>query len=87
MRVIIENILLFLLPTVVYVVFVMASRRNSPSAGQVLDEAPILWLIAAGAGVVLAVLLAFGSNSGGRPGQGYAPPVLKDGGVQPGQIK
>ena len=84
-RVVIENIVLFLLPTVVYLIYV-ATTRSDTNKG-LFDEAPLLWLMIAGTVLVLVVLTAFGSNTGGLPGQHYEPPSLKDGHIEPGRIK
>jgi hypothetical protein len=85
-RVVIENILLFLLPTGIYLGYVLLTR-GVPAKGSLLDEAPLIWLFAAGALLVVLVLIAFGSTSGGRPGQHYEPPSLKDGHIEPGRIR
>jgi hypothetical protein len=85
-RIVIENILLFLLPTVLYVGYVLLTR-GVPTKGSLLDEAPLVWLFAAGALLVVLVLVAFGSTSGGRPDQHYEPPSMKDGQIQPGRIR
>ena len=86
-RIVIENILLFLLPTVLYVAFVMVRRRGQPnqSPQQILDEAPVVWLVVAGAVLMLAGLAYFASYTGGKPGQGYQPPVYQDGKIVPGR--
>lgn len=84
-RVIVENILLFLLPTVIYVIFALWTKRDA-STGP-LDDAPLAWLMFAGTILVIVVLIAFGSTSGGKPGQAYEPPSLKDGKVEPGRIR
>lgn len=93
-RIVIENLLLFLLPTVAYIGWVLIARpetleRNASGkvmASRLLNDAPLLWLAAAGALLLVVVLVAFGSTSGGKPGQHYSPPVYKDGRIQPGQI-
>jgi Family of unknown function (DUF6111) len=85
-RIVVENILLFLLPTFVYVAYVYMTREERPGATRVLDDAPLLWLFVAGALCVIVTLVAFGSVSGGKPGQSYTPPVLKDGRIEPGHI-
>jgi hypothetical protein len=87
MRVIIENILLFLLPTAAYVAYVLLTRRTTTTAGAVLNDAPLIWLFVAGALLVVVTLTVFGSTSGGKPGQHYTPPRMKDGRIEPGQIK
>ena len=85
-RVVIENIILFLLPTVMYVAFVMIRRRgqSNGSAAQVFDDAPLLWLFALGAVLAIGALAYFGSTERGEPGQNYRPPVYRDGKVIPG---
>ena len=86
-RVVIENIVLFLLPMVIYVAYVLLTRKPGEKEG-VLDDAPFFWLMLAGTVLVLVVLVAFGSTSGGKPGQSYVPPSLsKDGKIEPGQLK
>ena len=85
-RIVAENILLFLLPTIVYVAYVYMTREEKPGAARVLDDAPLIWLFVAGAIIVLAVLVTFGSRTGGIPGQTYTPPVLKDGRIEPGHL-
>jgi len=86
-RVIIENILLFLLPTLLYVAYVMVKGRDQPqqSPRQILDDAPLIWLFTAGAIMMIIGLAYFGSHTGGKPGQGYEPPVFRDGQVIPGR--
>jgi len=86
-RVVIENLLLFLAPTVIYVAYIYLSRRGKVTPQNVLDEAPLIWLCAAGAALVVITLLTFGSTSGGKPGQTYEPPVLRDGKIVPGKLK
>jgi hypothetical protein len=85
-RIVAENILLFLLPTIVYVAYVYMTREEKPGAARVLDDAPLIWLFIAGALLVLVTLVTFGSISGGKPGQVYTPPALKDGRIEPGHL-
>jgi hypothetical protein len=94
-RVIIENILLFLLPTLAYLGWVVIARpetlertpdgRIRPTG--LLNDAPLVWLTVAGTLLLIVALVTFGSTSGGKPGQHYTPPVLKDGKIQPGHIE
>jgi hypothetical protein len=86
-RIVAENILLFLLPTIVYVAYVYMTREEKPGAMRVLDDAPLVWLFVAGAVLVVATLASFGSLTGGKPGQVYTPPVLKDGRIEPGHLQ
>jgi len=85
-RIVAENIFLFLLPTIVYVAYVYMTREEKPAALRVLDDAPLIWLFVAGAAVVIITLASFGTISGGKPGQVYTPPSFKDGRIEPGHI-
>lgn len=85
-RIVAENIFLFLLPTIIYVAYVYLTREAKPDAVHVLDDAPLIWLFVAGAALVIIVLASFGSVNGGKPGQVYTPPSLKDGRIVPGHI-
>ena len=64
-RIVAENILLFLLPTIVYVAYVYMTREEKPGAMRVLDDAPLIWLFVAGAALVVITLVSFGSVTGG----------------------
>ncbi len=85
-RIVIENILLFLMPTLVYLIFVLVTRPDSRNGTAVLDDAPLIWLFVAGASLLLVTLVFFSSTSGGKPGQSYTPPSIKDGRITPGHI-
>jgi hypothetical protein len=86
-RIVIENLLLFLAPTLLYLAFVYIKRREHTTASAVMSDAPIVWLCAAGAALVVITLVVFGSTSGGRPGQGYEPPSMHDGKIEQGHRK
>jgi hypothetical protein len=94
-RIVIENLILFLLPTVAYVGWVLIARPKTLERGpdgrikpaSILNDAPLVWLAAAGTILLIVTLIAFGNTSGGRPGQKYVPPVLKDGKIQPGYFE
>lgn len=94
-RIIVENFLLFLLPTVLYLAYrYFAGRRSERASGGQnqslqthINDAPLLWLFVTGAGLVLATLIAFGSTDSGKPGQTYYPPDVKDGKIIPGHFK
>lgn len=83
-RIILENVILFLLPTIIYVAYRLLTRKENASSARVLDDAPLLWLFFAGAALALMTLVFFSKTDGGKPGQVYVPPVLKDGKIIPG---
>jgi hypothetical protein len=103
LRLVVENILLFLLPTVFYVAYAMLRRHlddgsqhadqatgatsAGANVGNILNDAPFIWLALVGAGLVFAVLLLFGSVSPSNPNGTYEPAVYKDGKIVPGRIK
>lgn len=95
-RVVIENLLLFLTPAFLYFAYVLITggAKHGQSGGKsanastdLFDGAPYIWLFFAGTALVLLILVAFGSNSGGKPGQRYAPPTMKDGRIEPGRME
>jgi hypothetical protein len=89
-RAVIENILLFLLPTAVYFGYVILMQRSEVRDGkQIVNEAPLVWLFVAGALLVAATLVYYASiTPGGTIGQSYTPPHMgKDGRIEPGQLK
>jgi hypothetical protein len=98
-RTVFENLLLFLLPTLLYVAWVLFERSRTKtsaddddadelrSMSHVLDDAPLLWLFVSGALLVIVTLTFFGTSSGGKPGQHYEPGIFRDGKIQPGQIE
>jgi hypothetical protein len=87
-RVVLENIMLFLLPTAVYVGYVLLTRRGASSTGEVINDAPLVWLFIAGAVMVAGTLVYYATiTPGGKAGQIYIPPYMKDGHIEPGQLK
>ena len=85
-RIVIENLLLLLLPTLLYVAYIYLTAGKKGTKKMVLDDAPLIWLFLAGVGLAVSVLLIFGTFSGGKPGQSYHPPEFRDGTVVPGQL-
>lgn len=91
-RVVIENVLLFLLPSLAYLTYAWLTRPRPAEGrgdsntrfGDVVNDAPLLWLFSLGALLVVMTLIAFGHTAGGRPGEIYVPPSMKDGRIDPG---
>ena len=89
-RVVIENILLFLAPAAIYVGYVVIVRRSGQTPKQVLDDAPLIALFLSGVTLIGLTLLVFGARGSleeGRAGQAYEPPTYKDGKIVPGRIR
>lgn len=88
-RVVIENIAIFLIPTLVYAAYVvLRTQPRTEEAGerafaQIVHEAPLLWLFTAGALLVILSLIAFQSTEGGRPGMKYEAPSMQNGHIRP----
>ena len=89
MRVVIENIFLFLLPTLVFCgAKVLRSEPRRP-LGAILGEAPLVLLFVCGFVLVggLRIVVALTSESG-TPSQHYVPPRMgKDGQIEPGRME
>lgn len=88
-RIVLENIAIFLIPTLVYAAYVVLTAPQTQDSGErafarLVNEAPLLWLFTAGAILVFVSLIAFQSTDGGRPGMTYQGPVMKDGRIVPG---
>lgn len=89
-RLIIENILLFLLPTVLYVLYVMMRRssQRDNTVTRALESAPLVPLFGLGFVLMISVLAYFASRTtGGEPGQTYRPPQVVDGKITPGRFE
>lgn len=83
-RIVLENIFFFLLPTISYLVYVAFKRDDWPGLWTVLRNAPLVQLFVTGAALMIVTLVAFSSTSGHRPGEAYTPPSYEDGKLQPG---
>lgn len=83
-RIVLENIFFFLLPTIIYLVYTAFKRNDWPGLWAVLKEAPLAQLFVTGAFLMITTLIAFSSSSGHKPGEAYTPPSYHDGKVEPG---
>ena len=83
-RIVIENIFFFLLPTLGYIGWVAFKRNDWPGLSAVLSDAPLLKLFVLGAALMLVTLALFSTRSHNTPNEAYVPPVFKDGKLQPG---
>jgi hypothetical protein len=86
-RIIVENVLLFLLPTAMYIGYMLLTRTSAP-AGTIINDAPLIWLFLAGALLLAATLVYYATTTpGGSPDQVYIPPHMKNGHIEPGTLK
>jgi len=91
-RVFLLILLPVLIPSIVYVIWMVRQRRKARAEGLPLDEAPSLenapWpVLIASSGILLAIgigLFLF-IDTRGNPGETYIPPRIEDGVVVPGQ--
>jgi hypothetical protein len=86
-RVVIECLLVFLLPAALYVSFTKLRSPAGTRVVSILNQAPLVSLCLLGAGLMTAILIAFGNVGDGKPGQTYEPAIYKDGKVIPGRMK
>ncbi len=89
-RLIVENILLFLAPTVLYVIFTMIRRGSARdnTVSSALNGAPLPVLFVVGFVLMVSVLALYADKSEkGKPGQRYVPPTVVDGKLQPGHFE
>lgn len=88
-RIVIQHLLLFLLPTVMYAVYIGWARRRALAAGKAppgWQEGPWFWLIVSGGGLVIASLVALALFSGAGPEAVYEPAILEGGKIVPGRV-
>ncbi len=88
-RIILQNIILFLLPTLIYLLVIVIRLRPQSlrEIDQLFARGPFVWLFGAGLALMIGGLAYFNTHTGGKPGEAYQPPVYKDGKVIPGQRK
>lgn len=84
-RIVIENVFLFLLPTLLYVTWVAFEKNHWPGLWAVVRQAPLVKLFAAGTVLMLTTLALFSSREGNKPGDAYRPQIFKDGQIERGQ--
>lgn len=86
-RIFLQAVLPFLLPTLVFVLWVILSQRHDheKSAIERIAGGPWFWLVLAGF-VLFAVGLGFLATEGEPPGGTYVPPYMENGQIVPGRI-
>ncbi len=84
LRIVLINILLFVLPFLIYAAFMIWVKGVAPSA--VTRTAPILLLLLAGFVCLFVGIAALVEFSGGERDGMYRPPVIQDGVIQDGVV-
>lgn len=84
-RIVIENIFVFLIPTLVYIGWIAFVRNDWPGLYNVLRDAPLVRLFVLGALLMLTALTVFSSREHNKPGQTYVPPTFENGTLKPGR--
>jgi hypothetical protein len=86
-RIILQMAALFLLPTVLYLLYYSWAKRKA-AAGERdplhLYDGPWFWLVAVGFGLVLAFFVWLGLDKA-PPGSEYVPPSFEDGEIKPAE--
>ncbi len=85
-RVVLVNLLFLFFPALLYFAYVYVRRRDKPDA-EIVNNAPIFWLLAAGVLLMLLSIVIFGHWQGGAPGKRYVPPRVENGVVIPGHVE
>jgi hypothetical protein len=83
-RIVLENIFFFLLPTILYIVWIAFSEDTWPGLAAVIREAPLIRLFVAGAALMFATLIVFSSDTYNSPNDVYVPASVVDGKLEPG---
>ncbi len=82
---VLENLLLFLLPFLLYAGWLAATRR-SPFLRRNWSQHPVMVLTGIGAVLFVVGLIAFGGVLGRDPDAPYVPAHMEQGRLVPGQV-
>jgi phosphoglycerol transferase MdoB-like AlkP superfamily enzyme len=88
-RIVVQELLLFLLPIAIYLAYALWRRRRARLAGVApkgLEQGPWFWLIAGGLVLSIAGFVTLGVANGERP-TSYEPARIENGRVVPGTAK
>jgi len=84
LRIALIDIFMFSLPFLIYGAYMLAAKGSAPM--DVWQDAPVLWLLAAGCGLLLIAMATLSQFSGGKPGGTYHPATTEGGVIKPGEI-
>jgi hypothetical protein len=77
-RIVVENIFFFLLPTLFYIAWVAFRDNEWSGLGKIFRDAPLFKLFIAGAALMLTTLIAYSSRSHNSPQDDYVPQSMQD---------
>ena len=83
-RIVVENVFVFLLPSLLYVTWIAFKLNTWPGLGSILKDAPLVTLFALGGFLMLSTLALISSREGNSPGDAYQPPIFRAGHIEPG---
>ena len=84
LRIALIDIFMFSLPFLIYGAYMLAAKGAAPA--NAWHSAPVVWLLAAGCGLLLITMATLIQFSGGKPGGTYHPPSYENGVIKPGTI-
>jgi len=90
MRFFLTYVLPLLMPTVLYLLYLVISRRIMSGQGELaeaLRRVPWLWLFGGGLVLVGVSLTIYSLSTGGETHRPYVPPHVEDGRVVPGRLE
>ncbi len=82
-RIVIENIFFFLLPTIIYIIWIAFSDNEWRGLVATLNRAPLMRLFFAGAALMIGTLLVFSSHTYNSPNDVYVPASDENGKLEP----
>jgi hypothetical protein len=84
LRIALIDIFMFSLPFLIYGAYMITAKGAAPA--DLWQGAPLLWLLAAGCGLLLITMATLIQFSGGKPGGTYHPATTENGVIKPGEI-
>lgn len=87
LRVVLLELVMFLLPFFIYGIYVYWFRQAEPGEGGIWADAPLAWLAVAGIVLMLIAITLLIQFTGDRPGGVYVPPRFEDGVLKPGHFE
>jgi uncharacterized protein DUF6111 len=84
LRIALIDIFMFSLPFLIYGAYMLTAKGAAPA--DLWQGAPLLWLLAAGCGLLLITMATLIQFSGGKPGGTDHTATTENGVIKPGEI-